>query len=83
MAETAAGLTASRNFGPLQRGDVTWTDRLTVERLVDRLATHSGHRMLAPATADQLHDTVAEALGGPDASITLGYTTMVLTTHRR
>jgi len=83
VAATAAGLAAADAFAPLRRHDVAWTDQLTADRLVARLATHSGHRLLAPEIADELHADLVRGLGGPDAVITLAYTTMALTAHRR
>jgi SAM-dependent methyltransferase len=83
IEDTAAGFVRSAAFEPLQRHDFSWTDRLSVAQLVDRLATQSGHRLLPAAHADELHHTVLTGLGGPDTVVTLEYTTMTLTTRRR
>lgn len=83
VERTEGGLLATAAFGPLQRHDVAWTDKLSVGALVDRLSTHSAHRLLPTTDARRLHDAVADDLGGLDARINLDYTTMVLTTCRR
>ena len=68
-------------FGPLQRHDIGWVDELPVGKLVDRLSTSSGHRLLgAPLTSAST--TCSESIGNPNEVIVLNYTTMVLTACR-
>jgi SAM-dependent methyltransferase len=82
VAEVAACFAATGAFGPLERHDVRWTDEITVAHLSARLSTHSGHRLLPPSVADELHDSLVTALGGPDRVVTVTYDTMALTTQR-
>jgi SAM-dependent methyltransferase len=83
VERVTTGLASSGSFHDPERHDVSWTDRLTVAQLVARWSTHSGHRLLAPDVADELHETLVDRLGGPEHVVTLDYVTMALTARRR
>lgn len=78
----ASGLTATRAFGEIVAEYVSWTDRVTVGRYVDRLASHSGNRMLDPSVADGLHATLRRELGGTDALLEVRYLTALFIAER-
>ena len=74
---------ATDGFGPLERHEISWVDRLSVAKFVARLSTHSLHRLLEQTQAEQLHEAVVAELGSPSTMLELSYTTSVLTTRRR
>ena len=66
----------------MQRHDIGWVDELPVGKLVDRLSTSSGHRLLDAPVAARVHDMLRGELGNPNHVVALNYTTMVLTACR-
>lgn len=78
----AAGLVATGAFGPIVAEYVPWTDSLTAGRYVDRLASHSGNRLLVPDVADQLHAALRSELGGADALLEVRYLTAMFLADR-
>jgi SAM-dependent methyltransferase len=83
VAGSARGLASTRAFERMERYRVNWTEELGVARLVDRVSTNSGHRLLPTEVASRIHDRVTDELGGADAIVQLDYTTLVLTARRR
>lgn len=79
----ADGLRATNAFEELVADEVAWTDRVTVEIVVQRLASHSSHRLLEPARALAIDDALRHELGAPTDVIDLNYSTRIFTAERR
>lgn len=60
-----------------------WVDQLTVARYVARRATYSGHRLLPPTLADELHADLRASLGGAEAVLLVRYTTQLMSATRQ
>lgn len=81
--QIASGLAATLAFGEIASEFVPWTDTLTVGRYVDRLASHSGNRLLSSDVADELHELLRDELGGANAVIEVRYLTAMFHAERR
>jgi hypothetical protein len=69
-------------FSALEVAEVEWTDLLTADALVQRLASHSAHRLLDPQVSDAVDRALAHELGN-DRSVHLSYATRVFRARRR
>ncbi|MEM9517538.1 MAG: class I SAM-dependent methyltransferase [Actinomycetota bacterium] len=76
-------LASTGAFAPLTRHEVTWTDELRVADVVQRLGTHSAHRLLAPDLQQAVGRELMSALGGETARWSLRYRTVVFSTRRK
>lgn len=84
MARSIAdAFAATGRFDDVEQLTVTWTDVVPVATLVARFSTHSLQRLLDPAVSAALDEALTAELGGPDVTIDLAYTTLVVTTTRR
>jgi len=79
----ADGLRATNAFDDLVADDVPWTDRVTINVVIQRLASHSSHRLLEPGRSDAINEALQHALGAPTDVIELSYTTRIFTAERR
>ena len=66
-------LAASPLFGPLAFTEHPWSTSYDTAMYLELLATQSDHRMLEPATRDQLFDAVAGVVDAAGGSITVSY----------
>ena len=78
----AASFSATAAFEAMESHEFKWVDQLSVANAVDRLATYSSHRLLAPRVATTLHAALRDELARLGDPITLGYTTYVLLARR-
>ena len=76
-------LVATGAFGGITIDDVDWTDHVSVDDVVQRLASHSSHRLLDAPTSTAIDAALRTELGGPDAMLDLAYGTEVLVAQRR
>jgi len=79
----ADGLRAMSGFDDLVADEVAWTDHVTVEVVVQRLASHSAHRLLEPDQSAAINEALHHELGAPTDVIDLSYTTHIFTAARR
>jgi SAM-dependent methyltransferase len=79
----AEAFQATGAFDPIDVHEFGWVDNLSVSTLVDRLATHSSHRLLRPDNAAAMHAALREELGHAGDLVQLAYTTQVLVAQRR
>lgn len=77
------GLRATRAFDELVADEVAWTDHVTVDVAVRRLASHSSHRLLEPTRSAAIDAALQHELGAPDDALDLSYTTRIFTAERR
>jgi hypothetical protein len=56
---------------------------VTVEVAVQRLASHSSHRLLDPEVSDEIDEALRTELGAPTDEIDLSYVTRMFTAPRR
>jgi SAM-dependent methyltransferase len=82
-ATIAHGLESTGAFGELVVDDVAWTDHVTVADAVERLASHSHHRLLEPDLAAAINEALLIELGAPTDVLDLSYTTRIFTADRR
>lgn len=59
----AAGLEETGSFEPMRQELVHWIDRIDSQRFVDRLDSHSAHRMLPDERRARVRAALIEALG--------------------
>lgn len=83
LAAIDAGLRSTKAFGSLVGEEFEWTDRVQVDVAVQRLATHSAHRLLAPDHSAAVEDALRRELGAPTEMLDLSYVARVLTADRR
>ena len=69
-------------FSALEVAEVEWTDHLTADALVQRLASQSAHRLLDPQVSDAVDRALTHELGN-DHSVYLSYATRVFSAQRR
>ena len=74
---------ATSAFDDLVADEVAWTDHVTVEVVVQRLASHSAHRLLEPDQSAAVNEALHHELGAPTDVIDLSYTTHIFTAARR
>jgi hypothetical protein len=79
----AGALERTGAFGAMAVGDVAWTDRLPVAVAVQRLASHSSHRLLDPEVSYEIDEALRAELGTPTDLIDLSYVTRMFTAPRR
>lgn len=77
-----AGLSATGAFEGVTTAQVEWTEHIESDRFVDRLGSHSSHRLLPERTQARVREALLTALGG-EAHLEIRYTTEVLVAHRR
>lgn len=77
-----AGFEWTDAFGPIEVREVDWIDHLTVAEVVQRLASHSAHRLLDPKVSQAIERALSDELGS-DRSLALLYTTRVFSSRRR
>ena len=82
-ATIAQGLESTGAFGDLVIGDVAWTDHVTVSDAVERLASHSHHRLLGPDLSAAINRALQIELGAPTDVLDLSYTTRIFSADRR
>lgn len=78
----AAAFELTNAFDPLEVREVEWVDHLTVGAVVQRLASHSAHRLLDPKVSQAVDRALAHELGN-DRSLNLSYATRVFSSRRR
>lgn len=69
-------------FSALEVAEVAWTDQITAADLVQRLASHSAHRLLDPTLSKAIDRALTHELGN-DRSVHLSYATRVFSARRR
>lgn len=82
-AAIADGLRATNLFDELVADHVVWVDHVEVEVAVERLASHSSHRLLEPDLSASINEALQHELGAPTDVIDLSYTTRIFTADRR
>ena len=80
-ATIADGLASTESFGPLEKHSVHWVECLEPQRFVDRLDSHSAHRLLGTAQRERVRDGLLAVLGAEELEI--NYRTDTLTARRR
>lgn len=75
-------LVSTGAFDGITIDDIDWVDRVSVDDLVRRLASHSSHRLLDASTSTLIDDALRTELGGADAVLDLAYGTEVMVAHR-
>jgi len=76
------GLEATEAFSPVEIHDVSWIDRMTVSDAVQRLASHSSHRLLDESVAMAVDKGLQRELGEPADVIDLSYITRIFVADR-
>jgi hypothetical protein len=79
----ADGFAATGAFGAVERHEFDWVDRVTVATVVQRLSTHSSHRLLSSDVGAAVRAALLHELGNADDVIDLVYITRVLTATRQ
>ena len=76
-------LAATGAFDEIVIHDIDWIDEVTVESVVQRVATQSAHHLLDRDTASRVQNALRSELGEPDQVLELTYVTRVFTARRR
>jgi SAM-dependent methyltransferase len=82
-AAIADGLRATNLFEKLVADEVAWVDHVDVEVAVERLASHSSHRLLERDLSASINEALRQELGAPTDVLDLSYTTRIFTADRR
>jgi SAM-dependent methyltransferase len=83
QAVIADAFRATNLFDQLVVDEVVWLDRVEVAAAVERLASHSSHRLLAPDRSASINEALQDELGAPTDMLDLSYTTRIFTAERR
>ncbi len=78
----AGGLAATGRFEVMTNDRVEWVDRVGTQRFVDRLSSHSAHRLLDEQRRRQVRAALLDELGD-QAELDVRYVTEVFTATRR
>lgn len=83
LTDRIAEIEASGRFGSCDVRRYPWSQVSTTEQWIDRLTTHSEHRLLGPAVRDRLFAALRQLHDEQGGSLVLAYTTYCIVAERR
>jgi SAM-dependent methyltransferase len=80
--KAAEGIRQTGMFGETEQWEFEWDRSYTRDEWLDTVPTFGGHSQVPPATLDELLTGIGKVIDAAGASVTVGYTTVVVTATR-